>query len=102
MRLAEHQGRLTEWEELLDELQPRQVAVLQAYRRLHPWPEDAEERRWAIGTAAICSAISVSGKGVDPDDLLKMVRPKRKRKKERGWISPNAAAAIANEISRGA
>lgn len=112
MLLAEHEGRLTHWEDLLDELTSRQIAVLMAYRKLHPWPEDREDKRQAIMAAAICSAVSMSGKAVDPNDLLKLLQPARAKtkaklvKKARGKkaartvepeqrvVSPEAAATI--------
>ena len=96
MRLAEHENRLTHWEELLDELDPRQVVVLMAYRQIHPWPEDLENKRWAIGTASICTAVSKSmssnGKECDPNDLLKLLE--KNPKVDVQTVSPNAAAAI--------
>lgn len=96
MRIAEHEGRLSEWETLLSELDPRQIVVLMAYRQIHPWPDDLENKRWAIGTAAICTAVSksmsVNGKECDPNDLLRVLQ--NKPTKEVQSVSPNAAAAI--------
>ena len=96
MQLADREGRLSRWEEMLDELTPRQVIVLMAYQSLHPSGEEREDWRQAILTAAICSSVKFSGEAVDPADLLKLLKPpkaKKKVKKERDWISPSAAAA---------
>lgn len=92
MQLAEKENRLSRWEDLLDELTPRQIIVLMAQRRLQPWPCDLENRRWAIGTAAICTAVSVGGKECDPNDLLKLLR--NESKTDVKTVSPNAAAAM--------
>jgi len=80
---------------LLDELTPAQVSVLMAYEHMHPWGEDREDRRQAIMTAAICSSMSLSGQTIDPNDLLKMLKPTTgKKKSESKVVSPEAGAAI--------
>ena len=94
MSLADREGRLTRWEELLDELTTQQVVVLMAYHRLHPWGEEREDRRQAIMTAAICSAVSMSGQSVDPSDLLSLLRPSSPSGGNAVPASPEVAAAL--------
>jgi len=45
MRLAAQDHRLARWEELLDELTPRQVTVLQAFAQIEGWGKRADDFR---------------------------------------------------------
>lgn len=92
MRLAAADHRLARWEELLDELTPRQVTTLMAFERVEKWGEEREDNRTAIAVAAICQAVSMSGKPVDPAKILEVLRP-RARPKD-GYASPNQVAMM--------
>ena len=92
MRLAAADHRLARWEELLDELTPRQATTLMAFERVEKWGEEREDNRIAIAVAAICQSVSMSGKPVDPAKILEMFRP-RARPSD-GYASPNQTAAM--------
>jgi hypothetical protein len=93
MRLAASDHRLANWEELLDELTPRQVTTLQAFQRIERWGEEREDLRAAVGIATIASAVSMSGKPVDPQKIFEVLQPER-TKPDDGCVSPNQVAAM--------
>ena len=93
MRLAAADHRLSQWEELLDELTPRQATTLAAFERIEKWGEEREDNRIAVAVAAICSAVSMSGQAVDPVKILEVLRPRRMESQE-GFISPEQAASM--------
>ena len=56
MRLAAHDHRLSTWEDLLDELTPAQVTVLQAFAKIEGWGKPADDHRAAVQTTILGSA----------------------------------------------
>jgi hypothetical protein len=56
MRLAASDHRLARWEDLLDELTPRQVTVLQAFAQIEGWGKPADDYRAAVETTILASA----------------------------------------------
>lgn len=56
MRLAAADHRLATWEDLLDELTPRQITVLQAFARIEGWGKPADDYRAAVGATILASA----------------------------------------------
>ena len=92
MRLAAADHRLAQWEELLDELTPRQATTLMAFERVEKWGEEREDNRLAMAVAAICQAVSMGGKPVDPTKILEVLRP-RARPRD-GYASPNQVASM--------
>lgn len=93
MRLAAADHRLSRWEELLDELTPRQLTTLAAFERIERWGEEREDNRMAIAIAAICQAVSFSGKPVDPQKILDVLRPKKSHPQD-GYASPDKVAQL--------
>ena len=92
MRLAAADHRLSRWEDLLDELTPRQVVTLQAFERIERFGEERKDARTAIAVATVASAVSMSGKTIDPQKILDVLRPKRTKPEK--TVSPNQAAAM--------
>jgi hypothetical protein len=102
MRLAESAGRLHEWREIGSQLTPQQLAELQAYRQLYPWPDEREDIRGAWFTAMLMSAW---GKDVDVGELWSNLAGymDRIRDSQSGddVLSPNATAmALMGAIPR--
>jgi hypothetical protein len=91
MRLAAADHRLSQWEDLLDELTPRQITTLAAFQRIETWGEEREDNRVAVAVSAICTAVSVGGRVIDPELILEMLKPK---KKPEGFSSPDQVAAM--------
>jgi len=89
MRLAAADRRLARWEELLDELTPRQVTVLQAFHQLEGFGESREDRRAAVSASVIASSM---GAKVDTGKLLAAMSPANARK---------AKALSPDEVARG-
>jgi hypothetical protein len=92
MRLAAADHRLARWEELLDELTPRQVTTLLAFERVEKWGEEREDNRKAVEIASVCTAVSMSGKAVDPQKILEVLRPKHRP--DDGYTSPDHVARM--------
>jgi hypothetical protein len=93
MRLAAGDHRLSTWEKLLDELTPRQLTVLQAFHRIERSGEERQDIRAAVCTAATAQAFS--GKQVDPQKILDVLRPKNKKETV---VTPNQAAASMSRL----
>ncbi len=89
MRLAAADRRLARWEELLDELTPRQVTVLQAFHQLEGFGESREDRRVAVSASVIASSM---GAKVDTGKLLTAMSPAN---------APRARAMSPDEVARG-
>jgi hypothetical protein len=89
MRLAAADRRLARWEELLDELTPRQVTVLQAFHQLEGFGESREDRRAAVSASVIASSM---GAKVDTGKLLAAMSPAN---------APKAKAMSPDEVARG-
>ena len=73
MRLAAQDHRLSKWEELLDELTPRQVTVLQAFAHLEGWGKRADDFRAAVSTSLTMA--SMSGKVPEMAKMMTAFRP---------------------------
>ncbi len=90
MKLAREAGRLPEWENLLDELQPQQLAVLEALHRIEPWGEERADLRSALNTAIIVN--SINGAEIDIGKLSDYLNVEKTQNS--GFQSPNSAAAM--------
>lgn len=93
MRLAAADHRLSTWEQLLDELTPRQMTVLQAFDRIEKSGEERQDIRSAVCTAATAQAFT--GKQIDPQKILDVLRPKNKKEKV---VTPEQAAAAMTRL----
>ncbi len=89
MRLAAADHRLARWEELLDELTPRQVTVLQAFHALEGWGEDRADKRAAIAASVVGGAM---GKKLDAQKILQAMAP---------HTAPKAREMTPDEVARG-
>lgn len=94
MELALAEGRLSRWEDLLDELTPRQLTVLQAYYKIAPWGERRADLREAVMATAISCALSLSPvSGQQASDRVEILAGYLGGD-EKQTASPNAAAAM--------
>jgi hypothetical protein len=73
MRLAAQDHRLAKWEELLDELTPRQVTVLQAFAQIEGWGKRADDFRAAVSSTL--AVASLTGKNPDMAKVIQAYRP---------------------------
>ncbi len=89
MDVALSEGRLSKWEQLLNEMTYHDVAVLQAYAKVHPFGERRTDIRDAWNTAIIAG--SLSGSPPEPGEIIKYLA--EEESKDDGFMSPNAAAA---------
>lgn len=97
MRLALAEGRLTKWRDLLDELTPRDLTILDAYSRIEPWGDRRDDLRVAVMTAFLASASS--GQEIDPNLLTKYLADPlellgEKSKAGQRIVSPELAVAM--------
>lgn len=94
MRLALSEGRLSRWEELLDELTPRQLVVLQAYYQVEPWGEARADLREAVMATSVAAAVSV--RPIRKGDAIKRVESlcNYMGGEEPETQSPNSMAAV--------
>ena len=89
MRLAAADHRLARWEELLDELTPRQVTVLQAFHALEGWGEERHDKRAAIAASVVGGAM---GAKVDAQKVMQAMAP---------HTAPKAKEMTPDEVGRG-
>lgn len=95
MRVALSEGRLSKWEQLLDEIDPRQFRILEAYYRIEPWGPARDDVRQAVMTAVLVKAMN--GAEVDIDKLADyLAKPESQH-----IISPQAAAELMERALRG-
>jgi hypothetical protein len=73
MRLAAQDHRLSSWEDLLDELTPRQVTTLQAFAHIEGWGKRADDFRAAVSTSLTMA--SMSGKVPEMGKVMTAFRP---------------------------
>lgn len=73
MRLAAQDHRLSKWEELLDELTPRQVTTLQAFAQIEGWGKRADDFRAAVSSTL--AVASLTGKAPDMAKVIQAYRP---------------------------
>lgn len=59
MDIARSEGRISRWKELLTELTPPEIRVLQAYYQIKPWGEERADLREAVMAASVASAVSM-------------------------------------------
>jgi hypothetical protein len=78
MRLAAQDHRLASWEDLLDELTPRQVTTLQAFAHIEGWGKRADDFRAAVSSSVMIR--TMCGKTPDLGKLLDAYRPMDKPK----------------------
>jgi hypothetical protein len=78
MRLAAQDHRLATWEDLLDELTPRQVTTLQAFAHIEGWGKRADDFRAAVATSLTMA--SMSGKVPEMGKVMTAFRPMDKPK----------------------
>jgi len=91
MRLALSEGRLSKWQQLLEELTFHDLRVLQAYAKIEPWGDKRADMRDAWNTANIMGALTV-GEPPDPNKLIQYMAGEDEQKSDE-FVSPNAAAA---------
>ena len=89
MRLAAADHRLARWEELLDELTPRQVTVLQAFHSLEGWGQERHDKRAAIAASVVGGAM---GAKVDAQKIMQAMAP---------HTAPKAKEMTPDEVARG-
>jgi hypothetical protein len=89
MRIALSEGRLTKWEDLLDELDARQLQVLQAYYQVEPWGDERADLREATMAAVVAHAFS--GAKIDPNKLAHYMSDESE---EAELVSPTKAATM--------
>jgi hypothetical protein len=73
MRLAAQDHRLATWEDLLDELTPRQVTTLLAFAHIEGWGMRADDFRAAVSTSLTMA--SMSGKVPEMARMMAAFRP---------------------------
>ena len=96
MRLAAADHRLATWEDLLDELTPRQVTVLQAFAQIEGWGKPADDYRAAVETTILAGAW---GAKADFTKVQEAFRPQDKpRPKE---LSPDEVARGIRRLKHG-
>jgi len=94
MNLALSVGQL-DWEPLLDELTPQQLAVLQAHQELNPTGERRQDLRHAHLVSIIANLVrSKDDTHVEPADALAHFLGTLKGKRKPRAIGPDAAAAM--------
>jgi len=64
---------LARWEELLDELTPRQVTTLQAFAQIEGWGKRADDFRAAVSSTL--AVASLTGKNPDMTKVMQAYRP---------------------------
>ncbi len=96
MRLALSEGRITKWQELRNELTPRELTELIAFWSLEPWGDRRADIREALMTAVIVSA--TNGEKIDLDRLTNYMDPDESRSTTGEYSSPNAAAAAMSQM----
>lgn len=89
MRIAHSEGRLSKWEDLLDELDGRQLQVLQAFYQVEPWGDERADLREATMAAVLVKAFN--GAEVDPNKLAHYLGSESE---EAELVSPNKAAGM--------
>lgn len=104
MRLALSEGRLTKWQDLLEELTYHDLAVLEAYYKIEPWGEARADVREAVMATSISASLSigeVSGEQFADrvEMLLGYLSPDAEKKQQ--FSSPNEAAANFRQIFPG-
>lgn len=82
------EGRLSKWRQLLHEMTPRDLAVLQAYYRIEPWGDERADLREA--TMAAVLAYAFCGSEVEPHKLANYLG----NEPDDEPVSPNAVAAM--------
>jgi len=96
MRLAAQDHRLSKWEELLDELTPRQVTVLQAFAQIEGWGKRADDHRAAVQTTILGSAW---GAKTDYGKVADAFRPQDKPQPRE--MTPDEVAAGMRRVRHG-
>lgn len=107
MRIALSEGRISRWGEVLSELTPHDLQVIQAYYQVEPWGEDRADLREATMAALVAGAMS--GAEVDPNDLKNYLstddgkddRRAKQHSGKRNWPSPNSVAASMRQMFPG-
>ncbi len=99
MRLALSEGRLSKWEQLLDELDYHQLRVLQAYARIEPWGDKRADMREAWLAAGIMG--SFCGEAPDPNKLMQYMTDGSEMAPTDQFVSPNAAATTMAQMFPG-
>lgn len=96
IRLSLHVGRL-DWENVLNELTPRQLHVLMAYTELEPWGDDRHDLRAAVNTQGVMAAMGA--KNVDINPLARYLEIHESDAVDAA--SPDSAAAFMAQAMRG-
>lgn len=89
MRLAAADHRLARWEDLLDELTPRQVTVLQAFQQLDGFGEQRADVRAAVSATIVASGM---GAKVDAAKVMEAMSPANR---------PKAREMTPDQVARG-
>lgn len=99
MEIALSENRVSQWEDLLDELQPRQLTVLQAFYKICPWGDRRADLREATMASVVAHALhSFAGGRGEPIDPNKLKDYLAKPDDSRDAVSPEAAAATMRHV----
>ncbi len=96
LRVALSEGRLSQWEQLLDELDFHDLQVLEAYYRVEPWGEGRADLREAVMATSIAQAFSageISGEEF-AEQVQRLCGYLQPADEKSNPASPNAAAAM--------
>lgn len=101
MRIALSEGRLSKWEQVLEENDFHQLQVLDAYYKIEPWGEARADLREAVMATSIACALSIGD--ISADDLAQRVERLTKYLGDGSTenprpASPEAAAATIRAI----
>lgn len=96
MKVALSEGRLSQWEDLLDELDMQQVQVLRALNYIEPFGDSRADMRAAVMTSIL--AAGQCGAEIDPNKLKDYLGSEKDQEEIQ---SPNAAAATMRGVLPG-